>query len=61
MGRKQWVKQQVQQYQDYVRVVRQQEMLDLTGMVKQFLEFYARAVIKIIIKTKRITVRIVVL
>jgi hypothetical protein len=61
MGRKQWVKQQAQQYQDYVRVVRQQEMLDLTGMVKQFLEFYARAVIKTIIKTKRITVRIVVL
>ncbi len=60
-GEKQWVKQQVQRYQDYVRVEEMQEAQVVVLTEKNGMEYYAQNAIDATLKIKRTIVRDVVL
>jgi hypothetical protein len=61
MGRKQWVKQQAQEYQDYVHVAETLEVLVVAMMVNNDLEYCVQNAIESTLKIKRTIVRDVVL
>jgi hypothetical protein len=60
-GRKQWVKQQDQRYQDYVHVAETLEVLVVAMMVNSDLESCVQHAIKQTLKIKRTIVKDVVL
>jgi hypothetical protein len=60
-GRKQWVKQQAQEYQDYVHVAETLEALVVAMMVNNDLEYCVQHVIKLIFVIRKTIAKGVVL
>lgn len=60
MGRKQWVKQQAQEYQDYVHVAETLEALVVAAMEKNGMEYYVHNVINTMYVIRRTIVNDVV-
>jgi hypothetical protein len=60
-GEKQWVKQQVQKYQDYVRVEEMPETQVWVLTLKNGTEYYAQDATGLTLKIRKTTVRDVVL
>jgi len=60
-GRKQWVKQQAQRYQDYVHAVEMLEVLAVAMMEKKDMVYYAQHAIELIYMTRKTIVKDVVL